>query len=119
MTVSPRRLTLAAVVIVLSMIAGCAKDFGLPKCVFVDSADWRRLPDQPPEAHAMLLSIENPAVDAAKLLAEEAELHWFRSNDGQHALCYYSDPFCSPRQFTFAQENRTWAATQVDLQMCT
>jgi hypothetical protein len=119
MTLSLRSITIAAVVVILPTLGSCARDTGLPKCVFAGNADWHRLVEQPPEAVAMLLSVKNTPIDPARLSAARADFQWFGGNHGQRALCYHSDPFCSPRQLTFLLENGQWTATQVDFQMCT
>jgi hypothetical protein len=117
--ISLRGITLTAFGAVLSLCVGCAQDIGLPKCVFADNPEWGQVADQPPDAAAMLQSIQNTPIDPARLATEEANFHWFRSKLGQVALCYHSDPFCSPRQFTFLRDRDAYAATEVEYQMCT
>ena len=118
--ISPLRgITVMALAAGISLCGGCAQDIGLPKCVFVDNPEWRQLAEQPPDATTMLLSVQNPAVEPARLTTEKPNFHWFRNKVGQVALCYHSDPFCSPRQFTFLRDRDTWTATEVKYQMCT
>jgi hypothetical protein len=118
MKISIRRITISAVASALPAFVGCSRDTGLPDCAFADKTDWNRLPEQPPEAAAMLRSVENRSIDPEELLASKDDFHWFESSDGQTALCYYSDPFCAPRQLTFQLEGGRWTAIQVDFQLC-